>query len=154
MSEGQRLSIRDTDPNVYKAVGALSTYVARGTLGKGLCAIIDIRASQINHCAWCLDMHTEEARAAGIPQRKIDLIAAWHEAGSMFSEREQAALALTEAVTLISEAGVADDIWDAVRKAFSDKEIVELLIAIGAINVYNRLNVTVRTELGPEPFRV
>lgn len=154
MTTTQRISIREVDPGAYKAVGALSVYVARGTLGKALCAIIDIRASQINGCAWCLDMHTEEARSAGISQRQIDLIAAWHEAGSLFSPREQAALALTDAVTLISDGGVDDDVWDAVKAEFDDKEIVELLLAISAINVYNRLNVAVRTELGPEPFKV
>lgn len=154
MTSTQRMSIRDVDDRVYKAVGALSAYVAKGSLGKALCALIDIRASQINGCAWCLDMHTEEAREAGIPQRKIDLVAAWHEAGTMFTPKEQAALAFTEAVTLIADGGVPDELWDEVSAEFSDKEIVELLIAIGAINVYNRLNVAVGTELGPEPYRV
>lgn len=154
MTTEQRISIRDVDPSVYKAIGALSAYVARGTLGKGLCSLIDIRASQINGCAWCLDMHTQEAREAGISQRQIDLLAAWHEAPSLFSPREQAALALTDAVTLISDGGVDDDVWDAVKGEFDDKEIIELLTAISTINVYNRLNVSVRAELGPEPFRV
>lgn len=154
MTKKQRISFRDVDPEAYKAVGALSGYVAKGSLGKALCALVDIRASQINRCAWCLDMHTEEARDAGIEQRKIDLVAAWHEAGDLFSAREQAALALTEAVTLISEHGVPDPVWNAVRSEFSDHEIVELVVAIGAINVWNRMNVTALTELPPEPFKV
>lgn len=149
----QRMSISDVDPEVYKVVGGLNAYVLRGTLGKALCALVDIRASQINRCAWCLDMHTEEAREAGIEQRKIDLVAAWHEAGDLFSAREQAALALTEAVTLISVAGVSDEIWEAVTANFDDKEIVHLIIAIGAINVWNRMNVTVGTALPSEPFK-
>lgn len=153
MTTTQRMSIRDVDPEVYRVIGGLNGYVAKGTLGKALCALIDIRASQINRCAWCLDMHTEEARDAGIEQRKIDLVAAWHEAGSMFSAREQAALALTEAVTLISVAGVPDDVWEAVAAAFDDKEVAQLIVAIGAINVWNRMNVTVGTTLPAEPFK-
>lgn len=150
----ERLSIRDVDERAYKAVGSLSMYVGKGPLDKALCALIDIRASQINHCAWCLDMHCEEARHAGVDQRKIDLVAAWHEAEDLFTARERAALRLTEVVTLISEDGVPDEIWDAVKAQFSDEEIVHLIMAIAAINVYNRMNVTVRTALGPEPFRV
>lgn len=153
MSGTQRMSIREVDPEAYRAVSTLNSYVAKGTLGKGLCALVDIRASQINGCAWCLDMHTEEAREAGIEQRKIDLVAAWHEAGSLFTPREQAALALTEAVTLIADRGVPDAVWDAVKAAFDDKEIVQLIVAIGVINVWNRMNVTVATELPPEPFK-
>ncbi|MBS1836898.1 MAG: carboxymuconolactone decarboxylase family protein [Actinobacteria bacterium] len=153
MGATQRMSIREVDPEVYKAVGGLNAYVAKGTLGPALCALVDIRASQINRCAWCLDMHTEEAREAGIEQRKIDLVAAWHEAGDMFSAREQAALALTEAVTLISAAGVPDDVWDAVSASFDEKEVVQLIVAIGAINVWNRMNVTVGTTLPAEPFK-
>jgi len=147
------MSIRETDREAYRAVLGLSTYAKGGTLDPGLLALVDIRASQINKCAWCLDMHTEEAREAGIEQRKIDIVAAWHEAGDMFSAREQAALALTEAVTLISVAGVSDEIWEAVTANFDEKEIAHLIVAIGAINVWNRMNVTVRTELPPEPFK-
>lgn len=153
MTTTQRMSIRDVDPTAYKAVGALSAYVRRGTLGDALHALVDIRASQINRCAWCLDMHAAEAREAGIAQRKIDLVAAWHEAGPMFDPREQAALAFTEAVTLIADGGVPDDVWERVKANFDDAEIVQLIVAVGAINVYNRMNVTVRTDLPPEPFR-
>jgi AhpD family alkylhydroperoxidase len=78
MTTTQRLSIRDVAPNAYTAVGALSVFVRKGPLDEGLCALIDIRASQLNHCAWCLDMHAAEARKAGISQRQIDLVAAWH----------------------------------------------------------------------------
>lgn len=152
MSNAQRMSIRDVDSDAYKAVYGLSQYVRRGTLGAALCALVDIRASQINHCAWCLDMHTEEARRAGIEQRKIDLVAAWQEAGELFSEREQAALAFTEAVTLISVDGVPDDVWAAVTEAFDEHETVQLLMAIATINVWNRMNVAVRTTLPETPF--
>ncbi|MGH9108387.1 MAG: carboxymuconolactone decarboxylase family protein [Acidimicrobiales bacterium] len=147
----KRLSIREVDPEVYKAVGALSQYVRRGSLDEGLCALVDIRASQINHCAWCLDMHTAEARKAGIAQRQIDLVAAWREAPALFSRRQKAALAFAEQVTLISQGGVSDDVWQELTAAFDDKEAVLLLMAIAAINVWNRMNVAARTELPVEP---
>jgi len=149
----QRMSIRDVDPSAYKAVIGLSMYAGGGTLDKGLLALVDIRASQINHCAWCLDMHAEEAREAGISQRQIDLVAAWREAGSLFDSRQRAALAFTEAVTLIAEDGVPDEVWNAVTAHFDEKEIARLLIGIGAINVWNRINVSLCTELGPEPYK-
>ncbi|MGH9055865.1 MAG: carboxymuconolactone decarboxylase family protein [Acidimicrobiales bacterium] len=151
MSTAPRLSIREVDPDAYRAVRGLSQYVRVGGLDEKLRALVDIRASQINHCAWCLDMHVAEARKAGIEQRQIDLVAAWREAGTLFSQREQAALALTEAVTLISEGGVPDEVWNGARAVFDEKESVQLLMAIATINVYNRMNVTVRTVLGPEP---
>lgn len=147
MSDTQRIAIHDVDPKAYQAVLALQKYVNSSSLGTHLTALIDIRASQLNGCAWCLDMHVAEAREAGASQRQIDLVAAWHEAGSLFSEREQAALALTEQVTLISEQGVSDEVWEFVRDEFGEQEIVELLMTIGVINVWNRMNVTARTAL-------
>ncbi|MCC6377117.1 MAG: carboxymuconolactone decarboxylase family protein [Microbacteriaceae bacterium] len=143
----QRMSIKDVDSAAYTAVLALQKYVNNGGLDKKLVALVDIRASQINHCAWCLDMHVTEAREAGATQRQVDLVAAWHEAPELYTEREQAALALAEQVTLISEDGVSDDVWARVRAAFDERETVVLLMAISVINVWNRMNVTVRTAL-------
>jgi len=151
MSTTQRLSLREVDPEAQKAVSGLSQYVRNGGLDEGLRALVDIRASQINHCAWCLDMHVAQARNAGVEQRQIDLVAAWREAGTLFSQREQAAFAFTEAVTLISEDGVPDDVWRDVTAVFDEKEAVQLLMTIAAINVYNRINVTMRTALREEP---
>ncbi len=149
-SSEQRMSIRDVDPKAYKAVLGVQRYVNSGTLGTRLIALIDIRASQINNCAWCLDMHAPEAVEAGASQRQVDLVAAWAEAGDIFSERERAALALTEQITLISEKGVTDDVWAKVEAQFSEEEIVWLIMAISVINVWNRMNVTARTALPPE----
>jgi AhpD family alkylhydroperoxidase len=151
MSSAQRLSVPDIDPQAYPAVYGLQKYVNGSGLGKRLVALVDIRASQLNGCAWCLDMHVAEAREAGASQRQLDLVAAWHEAGDLFSEREQAALKLTEQVTLISEEGVTDDVWERVRDVFSEQETVELLMAIATINVWNRLNVASRAQLPPTP---
>jgi AhpD family alkylhydroperoxidase len=147
----QRLSIQDVDPGAYQAVFPLQKYASSGRLGAALVSVVDIRASQINHCAWCLDMHTAEARGAGVEQRKIDLIAAWREAPGLFSEREQAALALTEQVTLISQDGVSDEVWERAAGAFDEQETVQLLMAIAVINVWNRMNVAARTELPQQP---
>lgn len=151
MSTTQRMSIRDVDQNAYSAVLGLQKYVNAGDLGHGLIALVDIRASQLNHCAWCLDMHVAEAREAGVSQRQIDLVAAWEEAGELFTEREQAALAFTEQVTLISQDGVTDQVWARVRAEFSEQETVHLLMTIATINVWNRMNVTVRTGLPAAP---
>lgn len=150
MSE-QRLSVRDIDQEAVSAVLGMSRYVRAGTLEPGLLALVESRASQINGCAWCLDMHTEEARRAGVQQRQLDLLAAWHEAGELFSEREQAALEFTEAVTLISEEGVPDAVWSRVQSSFDEKETLRLLMAVATINVWNRLNVTIRQALPETP---
>ncbi|TWP33532.1 carboxymuconolactone decarboxylase family protein [Leekyejoonella antrihumi] len=151
MPTTQRMSIPDVDADAYKAVLGLEKYVHSGSLDEQLLSIVKTRASQINHCAWCLDMHIEEARKAGVEQRKLDLIAAWSEAGALFDGREQAALAFTEQVTLISQDGVTDDVWSAVRGVFDEKETLTLLMAIAAINVWNRMNVTARTDLPAQP---
>lgn len=144
---GQRISIHDVDEQAYQAVYPLQKYVNSSSLDTKLTNLIDIRASQLNACAWCLDMHVAEAREAGASQRQIDLVAAWREAGDLFSTREQAALALTEQITLISEGGVADHVWQQVRAEFSEPEVVELIMTISVINVWNRMNVTARTQL-------
>lgn len=154
MSTEPRMIIRDVDPELYKAMGGLGRYVRSGNLDAGLLAIVDIRASQINKCAWCLEMHQVQAREAGITQRQLDLIPAWREARKLYTPRQQAALAFTEAVTLISEDGVPDDVWDDVKANFEEKEIVQLLMAIATINVYNRMNVTMQTQIGDEPFQL
>lgn len=151
MSATQRMSIQHVDPKAYPAVLGLQKYVNSSGLDRGLRALVDILASQINGCAWCLDMHTREAREAGVSQRRIDLVAAWQESRDLFTEREQAAFALTEQVTHISEAGVTDDVWERVRASFTEQETVHLLMTIAMINVWNRINVTVRTDLPPEP---
>lgn len=147
----QRLSIPDIDPKAYQAVLGLEKYVHAGGLDEALLALVKSRASQINRCAWCLDMHLDEARTFGVAQRKLDVLAAWREAGTMFSDAERAALALTEQVTLISQDGVTSEVWSAVRDAFDEQQIVVLLMAIAAINVWNRMNVTMQTELPERP---
>ncbi|MGH9047018.1 MAG: carboxymuconolactone decarboxylase family protein [Acidimicrobiales bacterium] len=148
----QRLSVFEVDQEALKPLMGVAQYVRAGGLDQGLVSMVEIRASQINGCAWCLDMHVAEARKAGIDQRRLDLLTAWREAGSLFTERERAALALTETVTLISEDGVPDAVWEAVAAVFDEKETVQLLMAIGLINVWNRLNVATRNAPGEQPY--
>jgi len=117
-----------------------------GGLEPALLELVRIRASQINGCAFCLDMHHRDARDHGENQRRLDVLAAWHEVPGLYSDRERAALALTEAVTRIADAGVPDKIWSEAAKLFSDAEIVRLLMAIAVINVWNRLAISTRQQ--------
>lgn len=151
MTTTQRMSIRDVAPDAYQAVMPLQKYASTGTVEPRLIVLIQLRASQLNHCAWCLDMHAAEAREAGLSQRQIDLIPAWSEAGDLFSEKERAVLAFAEEVTLIGD-GVSEAVWDGIGAHFTETEIVQLLMAVAAINVWNRMNVTVRTALPDRPL--
>ncbi|MEO6505474.1 MAG: carboxymuconolactone decarboxylase family protein [Terrimesophilobacter sp.] len=143
----QRISVHDVDPEAYQPMFAMEKYIHAGSLGEALLALVKIRASQINGCAYCLDMHGREARAAGVDQRRLDVLAGWEEAPDLYSDRERAAIALTEEVTLIGDAGVSDAVWARVTAAFGPKEVVQLLMAISAINVWNRLAVSIHQTL-------
>ncbi|HEY2878402.1 carboxymuconolactone decarboxylase family protein [Nocardioides sp.] len=147
MSSSQRLSIQKVDPSAYEAVRGLEQYVRAGDLEPGLLELVRIRASQLNGCAYCLDMHNRDARAAGESQRRLDVLSAWREVPDLFSEREVAALALTEAVTRMSEEGVSDRLWEDVARHYDEKQVVRLLVAIATINVWNRLAVSVHQDL-------
>jgi AhpD family alkylhydroperoxidase len=147
----QRLSVHDLDPAATQAVLGMEKYVRTSGLDNQLYELVKIRASQLNGCAFCLDMHLRDARAGGEDQRRLDVLGAWREAPELFSEREQAAFALTESVTLISQDGVPDDVWSRASASFDDKEIVHLLMAIATINVWNRLAVSTHQALPSHP---
>lgn len=147
MTITQRLDVHKVDPKAYEPMIALEKYVHAGTLGEALIGLVKLRTSQINGCAYCLDMHGREARAAGVEQRRIDVLPGWHEAPGLYSEREQAALALTEEMTCIADDGVSDATWSRVAAAFDAGEQVHLLMAICAINTWNRLAITVHQTL-------
>lgn len=144
---GERLSIRTVDPQALRAVAALDRYVASGGLGEDLLSLIRLRSSQLNGCAYCLDMHAVEARAAGVTQRQLDVLAGYPEAPHLFTGRELAALRLTDAVTRIGAGGVPDEVWERVSGHFDDSETVQLLTAICAINTWNRLAISTRQTL-------
>ena len=140
----QRMNVSESAPALYNAVLHLEKRVQASSLGSALIHLIKLRASQINHCAYCVNMHTEEALADGIDPRKIYLLTVWEES-HIFDERERAALAWTESVTLIAQTGVPDDAFEAVRTQFNETEVAELTVAIAAINVWNRIAVSSRT---------
>jgi len=147
---GQRLSVQDIDPAAHQAVLGLEDYVRNTALERPLRELIKIRASQLNGCAFCLDMHHRDARAAGEDQRRLDVLSAWREAPELYTARERAALTLTEAVTEIGRDGVSDDVWIGTREHFDETETVHLLMAIATINVWNRLAVSTHQQL-PDP---
>jgi AhpD family alkylhydroperoxidase len=143
--------LQQVDPaNVERAMRAmfgLSGYQARCDLEPSLLELVKLRASQINGCAYCLDMHTKDARARGESEQRIYLLDAWRES-PFYSERERAALAWTEAVTLVAETRVPDAVYEEVREHFSDDELLALTMAVATINAWNRLNVALRTVPG------
>jgi len=137
----QRLGLTKVNPAAYKAVSALQVYVDNSGLDRRLLELIKIRASQINGCAYCIVMHTRDARKLGETDERMHLLNAWREA-PVYSERERAVLAFTEAVTLISEDHVSDEVYDELHRHFSDEEIVNLTAAVAAINTWNRIAIT------------
>src|ERR1043165_8239027 len=129
----QRLDAIKVSPAAFKAMAGLQAYVEQCGLERSLLELVKIRASQINGCAYCLVMHTNDARKAGENDERMHLLNAWHEA-PVFSERERAALGLVDAVTRIAETHVPDDVYETARKHFSEKELVDLTAAIAATN--------------------
>ncbi|HKI58953.1 MAG TPA: carboxymuconolactone decarboxylase family protein [Trueperaceae bacterium] len=143
----ERLDFKGTVPEAYRAMLGLERVVHASTLEPPLLELVKIRASQINGCAFCLDMHTKDARAAGEREDRIYLLPAWREA-AFYTERERAALAWAEALTLLSETGAPDEVYAEVSARFSPEELVTLTLAIVAINGWNRLEVGFRGEPG------
>jgi AhpD family alkylhydroperoxidase len=128
-------------PAAMRAMGALEEATRRSPLEPILKELVRTRASQINGCAYCVEMHTKDALEAGETQRRLYLLPAWRETG-LFTARERAALELTEAVTRLSEAPVSDEVWAGAAKEFEETELAELVWLITAINAWNRVNVT------------
>ncbi len=139
-----RLDARRIAPEGYRALGSLQAYVNRSGLEPALLELVKIRASQINGCAFCLAMHYRDACALGERPERLDLLPAWEEA-PVYTARERAALAWTEAVTRIADGPVHDAVYATARQEFSEKELVDLTYAVVAINSWNRINVAFRT---------
>ena len=136
-----RLNPYQAAPNAMKALMALETEVQQSGLEPALVELVKIRASQINSCAFCLHMHTRDARAKGESEQRIYLLDAWRES-PLFSDRERAALAWTESVTLVSQTHVPDAVFDQAKAQFSDEELVKLTLLIAAINAWNRFAIS------------
>jgi AhpD family alkylhydroperoxidase len=141
-----RLNPYKIAPGAYEALGALQKYSTEHGLEPKLMELVKTRASQINGCAFCLAMHTRDARKMGESDDRLHLLNAWEEVPSLYDERERAALAWTEAVTLVADGHVPDHVYAEVRKVFSEKELVDLTMAIVAINAWNRMAIAFRAQ--------
>jgi AhpD family alkylhydroperoxidase len=142
-----RIDHRNVNPDAIKAMLGLESYVHKSGLPAMLLHLVELRVSQINGCAYCIDMHTKDLRAGGDTEQRLYLLNAWREA-PFYSEQERAALAWAEAVTLVSESNVPDEVYEEARRHFSEKDLIDLTVAIVAINGWNRLNVAFRTVPG------
>ena len=131
-------------PEIIKALTAVETQIQSSGLEQSLIELVRTRASQVNGCAFCINMHTQDARKQGETEQRLYLLNAWREA-PLYTDRERAALAWTEAVTLISATHAPDDVYDEVRKHFSEAETVNLTMLIATINAWNRLAISFRT---------
>lgn len=134
-------------PGAAKAMLGIEQYTRNCGIEHSLLELVKTRASQINGCGYCLDMHTKDARAAGETEQRLYVLSAWREA-PFYTPRERAALAWTEAVTMISEGGVTDEQYAEALEHFSDKELVDLTMAVITINGWNRLAITFRSDVG------
>lgn len=143
----QRIEYGKVAPAAVRAVLGVEQYVRGCGLEHELVALVKLRASYMNGCAYCVDMHTKDARAAGESEQRLYAVPLWHET-PFFTERERAALAWTEAVTEMGRDGVSDALFEATRAHFSEAEIVDLTMAVIAINMWNRLSVSFRAEVG------
>ncbi|HJW43636.1 MAG TPA: carboxymuconolactone decarboxylase family protein [Geothrix sp.] len=138
-----RLDFFAPNPLAMKALLGLDQVIARGTLEPALVELVRLRASQINGCAFCMDRHADTARKGGEQERRLTLLAAWRET-QLFSDRERAALAWTEALTLVAETHVPNEVWHSVHPHFTASELVDLTLLVSAINAWNRFAIAFR----------
>lgn len=143
----QRINYVKVASEGIRALSGLEVYVRSSGLDPGLVDLVKTRASQLNRCAYCIDMHTKDARAAGETEQRLYALAAWHET-PFYTDRERAALAWTDVVTLVSQGPVSDALYQEARRHFSEKELVDLTLALIAINGWNRLGISFRTVPG------
>jgi AhpD family alkylhydroperoxidase len=143
----QRINLFELAPEAVKTLLGVEQYAQKSSIEHSLLWLVKLRSSYLNGCAFCVDMHTREARAAGESEQRLFAIPVWREA-PFFSRRERAALAWAEAVTELGRAGVSDELFHATREHFSERELVDLTIGIIAINAWNRLAVSFAAEPG------
>jgi AhpD family alkylhydroperoxidase len=142
-----RMALAKVAPGAYRAMLGLEEYLHQSGLEQSLIDLVKLRASQVNGCAYCIDMHWKDLRALGESEQRLYGLDAWEES-PYYSDRERAALAWTEAVTNIRDGHVRDEVYEDVRKHFSEKELADLTLAVAAINAWNRLAISARTEPG------
>jgi AhpD family alkylhydroperoxidase len=143
----RRIDYREIAPKAVSTMLEMQRYVDHCSLERPLLELAKLRASQINGCAYCVDMHSKDLRALAESEQRLYAVVVWREA-PFFNDRERAALAWTEAVTLVSETGVPDDVYENARSQFSERELVDLTMAVIAINGWNRLAVSFRSIAG------
>lgn len=141
----KRLDYNQIAPAGAKALGGVYAYVMQSGLAADLIELVFLRVSQINNCAYCLDMHTRDLLKKGVAIEKLALVQAWDEGGALFDARERAALAWAETVTRVADTNVPDAAYQAARGAFEERELVDLTIAIGLMNAYNRMAISFRS---------
>lgn len=140
-----RLNFAKVAPAALEAAMTVETYIEACGLEKRLMELVKLRASQINRCAFCIDMHAKDARRAGETSQRLDLLPAWRES-PIYSDREGAALAWTESLTRLNEGGASDQFFERLKEHFTDKEIVDLTVLVGLINLWNRISVGFRFQ--------
>ena len=140
-----RIDYAKASPEGFKAFGGVYVYLQKSGLSKQLIDFVYLRVSQINNCAYCLDMHTRDLIKRGVKVEKIALVQAWEEGGNLFSETERAALAWAESVTRVAETGVPDSAYKAAHGVFDEKQLVDLTIAISLMNSYNCMAISFRS---------
>ncbi|WBB63634.1 carboxymuconolactone decarboxylase family protein [Streptomyces sp. WMMC500] len=143
----QRLDIFSLAPDLYRALVRMEQ-AAKKDLDPVVFELVKLRASQINHCAFCIDMHSKDARAAGETEQRLYLLNAWEEVPHLYTEKEQAALALTEAVTVLTDGFVPDAVYERAAVHFDEQELARLIGVLTVINAWNRMAVTSRTKAG------
>ncbi|MDH7460190.1 carboxymuconolactone decarboxylase family protein [Chitinophagaceae bacterium 26-R-25] len=143
----QRLNLLEKGHKALKAMFGLGNYLSKCSIEKALQDLIYFRVSQINGCAYCLDMHSKDLRAMGETEQRLYLLAAWREA-PLYTDRERAALTWAEAVTKINGGDVPDEVYELASAEFSEEELIDLTLAVITINSYNRLNISFRTVAG------
>ena len=140
-----RADYAKASPEGYKAFGGVYLTLQKSSLPRQLVDLVHLRVSQINGCAYCIDMHSRDLLKDRLPVDKLALVSVWRDAGSLFSQRERAALAWAESVTRVADTGIPDDDYRAASSQFNDQEMAELTYAIGLMNAFNRFGVVFRT---------
>lgn len=143
----QRINAYEKAQGAVQAMMGLEKYLAKSSIERPLLHLIRYRVSQINGCAYCLDMHSKDLRASGETEQRLYVLDAWREA-PFYTERERAALAWAEAVTTVTEGHVPDAVYQNAREQFTEQELIDLTLAVTTINAWNRLNIAFRTEAG------
>jgi AhpD family alkylhydroperoxidase len=142
-----RIDLSKVSPDAVRAIMGVELFARQSGLEPSLLHLVKLRASYMNGCAYCVDMHTKDARIAGETEQRLYAVPLWHET-PFFTDRERAVLAYTEAVTALGHGGVPDDVYDEAAEHFSEKELVALTMAVVAINAWNRVSITFRVEPG------